>query len=185
MGKNNDNPSKVIDTFIFLRYNEIMATKKGKIGKKSGYTPELQKKAEEYLRKHRGPVPTLEGLANSLDIHVDTSSDYAKRHNAYSHIHRRIAQIQKEKLITGGLEGKLNSSIVRLLLSATHGMNENSKLEINLKAIEFSYRLDSQQGSVVNSKTLLQNDAIMAAVEGAARQAATIDRDGDEVRALS
>jgi hypothetical protein len=72
---------------------------------------------------------TLCGLAVYIGVCEDTLQEWCKVHPAFSVSTRIIKQISKNQMMQGGLKGKLNPAIVRLGLSANHGMSEKNITE--------------------------------------------------------
>ena len=113
-------------------------------GQPTKYNPKTLKKAQEYIAScvdkleidpESGKVlnigvdiPKAEGLAKYLGVHRDTLYEWAKVHPKFSDILEAINQEQVVRLINGGLSGRYNSTIAKLVL-AKHGYKEESKHE--------------------------------------------------------
>lgn len=77
-----------------------------------------------YENRLRVKLPTLEGLATYLNVHVDTLYDWSKKYIKFSEALDKIRRLQKDTLINNGLAGTYNPTIAKLILSANHGMRE-------------------------------------------------------------
>jgi DNA-packaging protein gp3 len=62
-------------------------------------------------------VPSIEGLAVFLDVSRETIYDWDKKYPEFSDILRKLQAKQTEMLIDGGLSGRYNPTIAKLLLS--------------------------------------------------------------------
>lgn len=121
-----------------------------KAGRPTKLNEELISKAEEYLQKSKDantvvgdkkPVviwtvnlPTIEGLANFLNVHRDSLYEWEKLDTdlgkAFSDIFTRVKQVQAERLVNNGLAGNYNPVITKLLLSK-HGYVEKQEQDIS------------------------------------------------------
>lgn len=81
-------------------------------------------------------IPTVEGLALEIGVHVDTLYEWAKHHPRFSEALRALVSKQKKMLIRGGLSGYYNPTIAKLVLSANHGMTERTDVTSGDKPIE-------------------------------------------------
>ncbi len=98
-------------------------------GRPTKYTPELLRKAQDYLESYQDDgdiVPIVAGLCQILDINKDTAYTWAKDKNkrAFSVVMQRIACQQERDLLNGSLTNKLNPSISKLML-LKHGYTDN------------------------------------------------------------
>lgn len=100
---------------------------------------DLLKKAEEYLSSCIGKLPTKEGLA--LYLHVSRDTIYAWGRGTegleakFSYIFDKIMAEQGERLIQGGLYGKFNPTITKMMLSK-HGYIEQTATDLTTKGKE-------------------------------------------------
>lgn len=133
------------------RANKKQVTRKSKtkpkMGRPTKLTPHIIKKAWSYLDaakdnheivgENRPTViwnvnlPTIEGLANFLDISRDTLYQWEKENQDFSDILTRVKSNQAERLINNALAGNYNPMISKLLLSK-HGYIEKQEQDVNL-----------------------------------------------------
>ncbi len=106
-------------------------------GRNSLYTPELQKKAEEYLDNYKelgDLIPMVEGLALHIKVGRSTIYDWAKEEDKplFSDTLEAIKEKQKKELINNGLANLYNAQITKLMLG-THGLSEKTETDITSK----------------------------------------------------
>lgn len=101
-----------------------------KVGRPTKYTPELLKKAVEYLDDYEyyGAVfPSYVGLA--LYLGIDKTTVYAwaddKDKQEFSHLLGTINSIQHEMLVGNGIVGEYQPTITKLMLTK-HGYKDES-----------------------------------------------------------
>ena len=75
-------------------------------------------------------VPTIEGVCHLLRVCEKTLWNWSKRYPAFERVLGRLKRLQKQMLISKGLDGKYNSTIAKLLLSCNHDMNEKQEYEV-------------------------------------------------------
>ena len=94
------------------------------------YTPELQKKADEYVKKlpEGQIVHSVEGLALHLGIHRDTCYAWRDSIDEFSDTLEAVMKMQAVALINNGLSGEFNSAITKLMM-ANHGYRERSEVD--------------------------------------------------------
>lgn len=68
-------------------------------------------------------VPTIEGLALHLKVRTQTLYEWEKTYPEFSDIMGTVRQKQADRLISGGLSGKYNPTIAKVLLTK-HGYRE-------------------------------------------------------------
>lgn len=95
------------------------------------YDPIFVDKLDDYLEttgREQTSLPTVEGFAIYLDITKETLYQWAKIYPEFSDALRRIKIKQAKQLIDDGIYGgkEVNSTIVKLLLQANHGMRERT-----------------------------------------------------------
>jgi len=98
------------------------------------YTPELIKKAHDYLKNYEelgDVIPSHVGLALSLGITTTCLYDWAKQEDKeeFSVILQDIMATQQRVLITNGLKGEFNSNITKLVLGK-HGFHDKQETEL-------------------------------------------------------
>ena len=97
-------------------------------GRPTDYTPELVAKAWEYANggwAERGDlVPSVAGLAALIGVSRVTCYDWAKDESKeFSYILEKIGTEQERDLINGGLSGKFNAPITKMMLTK-HGYSD-------------------------------------------------------------
>lgn len=114
-----------------------MAKEKGKTKRKRGqptkYKPEYTTDAflDRFI-KHCEEVEELVslcGLAVYLKVCEETIQEWTRVHPEFSVSAKKIKQISKNMLLNKGLDGEYVASIVKLGLSANHGMHERNETE--------------------------------------------------------
>lgn len=79
-------------------------------------------------------VVSLCGLAVYVEVCEETLQEWKRQHPEFSVSLNKIKQISKNQLFNMGLQGQWNAPIVKLGLSANHGMNEKQEQDVNLTA---------------------------------------------------
>lgn len=96
-------------------------------GRPSKYNEETQAKAEEYLLTgyldNEGVIPSVAGLACYLGVSRSTIQDWRKEHPDFNETIEAIDVKQEHIALNGGLSGKYNSTITKLVL-ANHGYSD-------------------------------------------------------------
>lgn len=111
-------------------------------GRPTIYNEDILSKAREYLNN----LPTdevihsIEGLADFLDINRSTIYDWSKQEDKkeFSNIVDKILNLQGKTLINGGVSGKFNSSITKVMLTKhgyREGIDQKLEAEIGIKQI--------------------------------------------------
>ena len=110
-------------------------------GPPSKYNDEILKEAENYIENHADfgdAVPSVTGLARAIKIHKSTlyawSQDEEK--SQLSDMLEEILEEQERMLLSGGLLGDMNPTIVKLMLTK-HGYSD--KIEQRTETIELSH----------------------------------------------
>jgi hypothetical protein len=75
-------------------------------------------------------LPSIEGLANYIDISKETLYQWEKENVGFSDVLTRVRNLQAERLINNSLAGNYNPMISRLLLTK-HGYVEKSEQDLN------------------------------------------------------
>ena len=97
---------------------------KVKTGRPTKYKAKFVEQAEKYMKS--ADPPMIEEFAQKIGVCRATLYNWGKKHQEFFDTLERIEQAQKIKLIKRGLKGTYNSNIVKLMLSANHGMHERS-----------------------------------------------------------
>jgi len=102
---------------------------KVKTGRPTKYKPAVFKKIEKYLSmcgREQTSLPTIEGLANYLDITSETIRQWAKEYPKFSLTIKKLVDKQKQQLMDDGMYGgkEVNAAMAIFLLKVNHGMRE-------------------------------------------------------------
>lgn len=68
-------------------------------------------------------LPSIEGLADYLDIHKDTIYDWETKYDRFSDVITKLRNRQATKLLNNGLSNSYNPTIAKVLLTK-HGYRE-------------------------------------------------------------
>ncbi len=102
-------------------------------GRPTKYKPEYatDEFVQEFVKhcKKIDEVISLCGLAVYVQVCEDTLQEWKSVHPEFSVSLNKIKQLSKNMLFNMGLKGDYNSAIVKLGLSANHGMSETTKQE--------------------------------------------------------
>lgn len=90
-------------------------------------------KTDGFEEKVKVNLPSVIGLALFLDVNADTIYEWEKLHDEFSVKVTRVRNLQHERLMTGGLSGRYNPLIAKLLLSSAHGYREGKDITTNGK----------------------------------------------------
>jgi len=106
-------------------------------GRPTDYDEEVISEFQEYLKQceRLNELPTMQGLALSLNVNRDTLYEWAKHHPEFSDSLDILNNSQANKLMQKGLDGTYNPTIAKLILSSNHGMRERTDLTTNDKDI--------------------------------------------------
>lgn len=102
------------------------------------YLPEIIfPKIEEYISscgREQTELPTIEGLANKLDVTSETIRDWASKYPDFSLTIKKITDKQKTQLMNDGMYGgkEVNAAMAIFLLKVNHGMNDGSNTNVNI-----------------------------------------------------
>ncbi len=111
-----------------------MAETKRKRGRPTKYKAEYttDEHVEGFIKhcKDEKEVVTLCGYAVYIDVSEETVAEWGRVHPGYYGTIAKIKRISKSQLFQGGLNKSLSSRIVKLGLSANHGMNETQNQNI-------------------------------------------------------
>lgn len=110
---------------------------KNKGGRPTKYYPAIVDKVEDYFKTvNTDELPSIEGLANYMDISRDTIYEWQKHYPKFSYTIKKILIKQKLKLMNDGMYGgkEVNAGMAIFLLKANHGLSDGSGLtQINIK----------------------------------------------------
>jgi hypothetical protein len=119
--------------------NKTIPVKPNPMGRPSKYDKSFVKKTKDYIKTFEKDeaVPTIEGLALYLGIPRNKVYEYGKVNEDFRGTVDIVVNLQAKKLISEGLKGNFNSSIVRLLL-AVHGYRDEQTMEIRADESQIS-----------------------------------------------
>lgn len=103
---------------------------KRSVGRPSKYSEELQAMADDYvyrLEELGHIVPSRVGLCCFIGIHKSTSYEWEEAYPEFSDTLKTVETLQEHLTLNGGLVGKLNPTIVKLLL-ANFGYSDRQEL---------------------------------------------------------
>lgn len=103
-------------------------------GRPTDYSKDTLELAREYLRSYKKlgeEIPTVAGLALSLNISRDTVYEWASNpeHKEFSDILADLKSKQESDLVANGLRGIYNPTIAKLILSSKHDYREKQDIE--------------------------------------------------------
>ena len=104
---------KKVEKYLALRQDETEVVRDGK------HSPVVRLKVK---------LPTIEGFARFLGVTKQTLFNWEKIHPEVAEGLELIKNEQFQRLIDEGLGGYYNPTITKLILSANHGMEEETKL---------------------------------------------------------
>jgi len=90
-------------------------------------------KTDGFEEKIRTRLPSIAGLALYLDVARDTVYDWESKYKDFSYTLTRIRAMQEQALLDGGLSGRYNPIITKLILATNHGYRENKDITTNGK----------------------------------------------------
>lgn len=119
----------------FQKGNEIGKETRFKSGNayviKSKYKDEYCDAMLAYFMNEEIVFPTFEDFASSIGVLAETLKNWCEYHPRFRDTHARCTEIQKHRLLVGGLTERFNAQIVKFLAINNHGMKE--KIEQNFK----------------------------------------------------
>ena len=101
-------------------------------GRPTKLTEELLAKAEDYVDNYEAygdPVPTVVGLALEIGVSRSTCYLWAQEDERFSDIFTRVEETQERGLVRGGLEGKYNPAITKMMLTK-HGYSDKVEQDL-------------------------------------------------------
>lgn len=91
-------------------------------------------------------LPSIEGLANYLDISKDTVYEWEEAHKEFSDVVKKVRSKQAEMLINNGISGTFSSPITKVMLSK-HDYREATEVEEQVThKIDINKMLDKAYG---------------------------------------
>lgn len=112
---------------------------KSNAGRPTKYDPKYMVLVRDYVDrcKKEKKIPQVEGLRLELGVARSTMYEWAETHKEFSDTLEDLKSVQQVMLVEGGISGKYNAQITKLMLSVNHGMVETSKQNIDLKSEGF------------------------------------------------
>ena len=91
----------------------------------SKYNDKIPGRVLDYLSEwmHEDAVPSIEGLADYLDINKSTIYEWEHRHQEFSHVLEKVRNRQVRTLFNHGLRGDYNATLAKLMLTK-HGYSD-------------------------------------------------------------
>lgn len=77
--------------------------------------------------------PSFELYADSIDVSDETLRNWCKTHPEFGTAYQRCQNIQKGKLITGALAGRLNPTFSQFVAKNCHGMKDKTESDSTVK----------------------------------------------------
>lgn len=107
------------------------------VGRPTKYNDMMLAKAQHYLDNYKemgDVVPTLVGLALTLDVATNTLYNWAKEEvsEEYLSIFMRVEQMQHRILVNNGLAGSFNHAITKMMLTK-HGYSDKTEVDHSSK----------------------------------------------------
>ena len=103
-------------------------------GRPSLYSAKALRRAKEYAKHGYNVIPTVAGLCVHLGIGKKTLYTWLKHEDKkeLAHTVDRMESKREALLLEGGLGSKLNSNIVKLILTTNHGYSENNQKDTGI-----------------------------------------------------
>jgi len=98
-------------------------------GRPTKYNEEMLARANEYLDNHLSEgdtVPTLVGLAYTLDVADETLTNWGNKHPEFLGTLQKVMQKQHKMLVANGLTGEYVAPITKLMM-CNHGYSEKTE----------------------------------------------------------
>lgn len=117
----------------FEKGNEIGKEKRFTEGNliSSKYNAEYCDEMLAYFMDENITFPTFEDYASRIGVIAETLKNWCEKHPRFRDIHARCTEIQKHRLLVGGLTEKFNAQIVKFLAINNHGMKEKIEQKID------------------------------------------------------
>lgn len=84
--------------------------------------PTLTPTRGSYIVLNNACLPTNEGYARLIGVHVSTLNNWALKYSEFARVMDRLMRVQKEVLINNGLSRRYDSGLTRLMLASHHGI---------------------------------------------------------------
>ena len=94
------------------------------------YKPEFADEMIKFFEDHEA-VPFFEDYATRKGIVSRTLRSWAERYPRFKAAYERCEEIQRVKLLAGGLAGRFNPQIVKLIAMNKHGMSEKAEQKVD------------------------------------------------------
>jgi hypothetical protein len=103
------------------------------------YNETILQKARDYIDNlpNDEVIHSIEGMAGYVGISRETIYDWESKHLEFSDIARQVREKQAKQLINGSLQGKLNASISKVMLTK-HGYREGIDATTNDKDLNIA-----------------------------------------------
>lgn len=95
------------------------------------YRAEYADEMLEYFASAEVVFPTFEEFASRLGVISDTLRNWRDAHPRFRDAYARCAELQKHRLIVGGLTESFNPHIVKFLAINNHGMKEKTEQDVH------------------------------------------------------
>lgn len=109
-------------------------------GRPSKYGPHVLDETEKYFTIDQAELPkllpTIEGLAIKLGVHVDTIYEWEKVHPEFSELLKIARQVQKFVWVQNSLQGNYNSNFAKFYGMNTFGWSDKHDQELTINGIE-------------------------------------------------
>ena len=109
----------------------------------SKYKEEYCEAMIEYFNHHT--FPTVELFAETLEVTPATLMHWREKHRRFNDAFSRCLNIQKGKLLEGGVLGAFNPQIVKFMAINCHGMSEKAVSDTTVTfKVDLSDELDEE-----------------------------------------
>ena len=76
-------------------------------------------------------LPTYQGFAHSIDVHIDTLIEWTKVHPEFSDAYARAKQLQEQIWLVNSLENRYNAQFAMFFGKNCLGYKDRAEVEIN------------------------------------------------------
>lgn len=104
-------------------------------GRPTKYNEEVQAIADEYVENYyemsdgREVVPTIAGLARMVGVNREVFAEWGRVHPDFHSTLVNLKAEQETATLSGGLTGRYNSTVAKMLLAANHGYVEKTGVD--------------------------------------------------------